>query len=158
MHVVCKFTFLNCIKMECVCLCITSFLHHFFQFICNFITAEPSVVPDTLINVTYANTNTWPLIHQYHLSALVVYFHPSVNVIFQRTLTLHCLTSSVLGLGPLPGNITWSYTVTLAVNRLSYLSSSWGQFAKSLTPIINFFYFTVGINYEQDQNFFTCHS
>jgi len=43
----------------------------------------------------------------------------------------------------------WSYTVTLAVNRLIYLSSSWGQFAKSLTLIINFIYFTVGINYEQ---------
>jgi len=154
MHVVHKSSFLNCIKMECVCLGITSFLHHFFQFICNFITAVPSVAPDTLINVTYTNTNTWPLTHQHHLPALVGYFHPFVTGVFQRTLTLHCLTSSVLGLGPLPGNITWSYKVILAVNRLIYLSSSWGQFAKSLTLIINFFYYTVGINYEQHRNFF----
>jgi len=26
----------------------------------------------------------------------------------QRTLTLHCQTSPILKLGPLPGNITWS--------------------------------------------------
>ena len=44
------------------------------------------------------------------------------NVAVQRTLTLHCLTSSVLALGPLPVNITWYYTVTLAVHILIYFS------------------------------------
>jgi hypothetical protein len=39
-----------------------------------------------------------------------------------RTLTPNCLSNSVLELGPLPGNIAWSYTVTLAVIRLIYLS------------------------------------
>ena len=38
-----------------------------------------------------------------------------------RTLTLNCLSNSVLELGPLPGNMTWSYAVTLAVIRLIYL-------------------------------------
>ena len=56
------------------------------------------------------------------------------SVAVQRTLTLHCLTSLVL-----PGNITWSYTVTLAVNRIVYLSRWLGQFVKSLKLIINFF-------------------
>jgi hypothetical protein len=75
-------TFLDCIKMECVCLRITSFLHHFFQFRCNFTIAVPSVAPDTLINVTYDNINICPLTHQHHLSALVAHFHPFVTVVF----------------------------------------------------------------------------
>jgi len=43
-------------------------------------------------------------------------------VAVHRTLTLHCLNNSVLELGPRSGNITWPYTVTLAVIRLTYLS------------------------------------
>jgi len=31
------------------------------------------------------------------------------DVAVQKTVTLHCLISSVVELGPLPGNITWSY-------------------------------------------------
>jgi len=44
------------------------------------------------------------------------------TVVIQRILTLQCLASSVLELGILPGNIMWSYTVAIAVNRLIYSS------------------------------------
>lgn len=49
----------------------------------------------------------------------------------KKTLTLHCPTGSVLEPGPLSGNITWSYTVTSAVDTHLFIKIT-GENSSSL--------------------------
>jgi hypothetical protein len=78
--------------------------------------------------------------------------------IWKKKVRRQKVNTTFLYLPPLPGHTTWSYTVTSAVDRLIFFyQDSCGQFAKSLTLIINFSYFTVGINQEQHRNFCIYH-
>jgi hypothetical protein len=84
-----------------------------------------------------------------------------ITVAVRITTKLNCRLSSVLQHKLLPGNITcWSNTVTLAEDRLIYLTVLFTRNSLTLLIlIITFsFYFTMCINYELHWSFITTES
>jgi hypothetical protein len=101
------------------------------------------VLESSCLQVSVLRNTSFHIWNQFFQWMLVMYlksqhYHRiSHTVAVQITTTLYCLTSSIAEHKPRPGNITcWPYTVTLAVDRLTYLAWLFVDNSLSLSTMI----------------------